>query len=273
LAKGFNVVAFEADPDHAAHCRSRFAEAIRTQRLTIVEGAIAPPTESGRVTFYKNLGNTFQGTISDEWATRLRRRHKESLAIEVPRIDIAGQFRAFGIPHYLKIDIEGADKLVLEALAAFPDRPPYLSFESEKLEFARLVEELDLLRALGYMKFRAVQQKYICGITVETKDRLGKPARIYVREWRVRYLRRGHRRMAELRRVPRRLSRHLQDLPLVRGRIADQQDAGRAPAQIHSAPYAVRESPAGLVRHARGAGMILTISPILLQIPWRTSVS
>jgi FkbM family methyltransferase len=175
LAKGFNVVAFEADPDHAAHCRSRFAEAIRTQRLTIVEGAIAPPTESGRITFYKNLGNTFQGTISDEWATRLRRRHKESLAIEVPRIDIAGQFRAFGIPHYLKIDIEGADMLVLEALAAFPDRPPYLSFESEKLEFARLVEELDLLRALGYTKFRAVQQKYIRGTTVETKDRLGNP--------------------------------------------------------------------------------------------------
>ena len=173
LAKGFNVVAFEADPDHATDCRMRFADAVRSGRLTIVEGAIAPPTEDGRVTFYKNLGNTFQGTINREWAAYLRRHHKESVAIEVARVDIAEQFRTFGIPHYLKIDIESADKLVLEALTSFADRPPYLSFESDLLAFSRLVEELDLLRALGYRKFRAVQQKYIRGTTTITTDRFG----------------------------------------------------------------------------------------------------
>ena len=134
LAKGFNVVAFEADPEHASHCRARFAEAIQTERLTIVEGAITPPTENGRVVFYKNLVNTFQGTTSAEWAKQLERRRKRSVAIEVARIDIAEQFKTFGIPHYLKVDIESADRLVLEALASFPVRPPYLSFESEKLE-------------------------------------------------------------------------------------------------------------------------------------------
>jgi FkbM family methyltransferase len=175
LAKGFNVVGFEADPEHASHCRTRFADAIRAERLTIVEGAIAPPTERGRVTFYKNITNTFQGTTNKEWSDHSERRHKRTVAIEVPRVDVAEELGKFGIPYYLKSDIEGADKLVLEALASFTDRPPYLSFEAETLEFPRLIEELDFLRALGYRKFRAVQQKYIGGTSVVTEDRFGNP--------------------------------------------------------------------------------------------------
>jgi len=177
LAKGFRVVAFEADPEHVLYCRERFADAIRAERLKIVEGAVASPTENGRVTFYKNLGNSFQGTISEEWATRLKHRHKESVAIEVSRIDILEQFREFGIPHYLKIDIEGADRLALAALGSFPARPRYLSIESEGRDFSKLIEELDALRELGYGKFCAVQQKYIGNTGIVTRDRLGNSLR------------------------------------------------------------------------------------------------
>jgi len=41
LKKGFNVVAFEANPENAAFCRDQFKTAIDDGRQTIIEGAIA----------------------------------------------------------------------------------------------------------------------------------------------------------------------------------------------------------------------------------------
>ena len=40
LKKGFRVIAFEADPDNVATCKKRFADAIESGQLIIVEGAI-----------------------------------------------------------------------------------------------------------------------------------------------------------------------------------------------------------------------------------------
>lgn len=102
---------------------------------------------------------------------------KKIVAVEVPIVEVFEQFQAFGIPYFLKIDIESAERLALAALARFPDRPPYLSIESERSDFSQLVEELGLLRKLGYTKFAAVQQKYIGGTTVVTKDRSGNELR------------------------------------------------------------------------------------------------
>ena len=53
--------------------------------------------------------------------------------INVKRIDILDIFQSFDIPEYLKIDVEGADKLVLEALRKIEIRPRYISMESENV--------------------------------------------------------------------------------------------------------------------------------------------
>jgi hypothetical protein len=52
--------------------------------------------------------------------------------ISVKRIDILDIFESFDIPEYLKIDVEGADKLVLVALRKIESRPRYISIESRK---------------------------------------------------------------------------------------------------------------------------------------------
>src|SRR5271156_3521479 len=57
LKKGFRVVGFEANPKLVAKSRSRFADAIREQRLIIVEGAITDKpagTNESTVSFYEN---------------------------------------------------------------------------------------------------------------------------------------------------------------------------------------------------------------------------
>ena len=63
LRKGFSVVAFEADPDLIALCRTRFAQQLADGRLTIVEGAIAPKTAGDTVTFFRSSLSVW-GTIS-----------------------------------------------------------------------------------------------------------------------------------------------------------------------------------------------------------------
>ena len=51
LAKGYRVVAFEANPDLTSMCRARFSSEILAERLTIVEGAItASPAPSSSTT-------------------------------------------------------------------------------------------------------------------------------------------------------------------------------------------------------------------------------
>ena len=62
------------------------------------------------------------------------------------------------MPFYLKIDVEGADRLCLEALRGLAERPPYLSIEAEQEDPVAAREELDLLEELGYSDFMAVCQ-------------------------------------------------------------------------------------------------------------------
>jgi len=72
--------------------------------LQIVEGAIAP---GNTVIFYKNPDFSILGTIDPAWADRNAGRGHASEQVELNRIDIAGTFRTFGMPFYLKIDVEG----------------------------------------------------------------------------------------------------------------------------------------------------------------------
>lgn len=155
LAKGYRVVAFEANPDLVAHCEGRFRDAIDDGQLEIVSGAIADIPEP-TITFYRHP-STVWGTTKPDWAAR-NSVIAQSDVIEVPVVDFTACLRRTGIPHYMKIDVEGADRVCLTALRDFSARPRHLSIESEKEEFARLVEEFDLLESLGYSRFALVQQ-------------------------------------------------------------------------------------------------------------------
>lgn len=70
----------------------------------------------------------------------------------------------FGMPYYMKIDIEGADILCLKSLLTIKGRPTYISVELlSSNNFARKsdVDCLDLLchlKALGYKRFKVSDQ-------------------------------------------------------------------------------------------------------------------
>lgn len=165
IKKGFRVIGFEADPDLAEQCRSKFSDEIKNGKLIVVEGAITElpsgETKDRTIKFYKNKNISVWGTVAYDWAHRNESFGTLSEIIEVPVVSFSECLKKYGIPHYLKIDIEGMDTVCLKALIHFEQKPDYVSIESEKVSFDKLAEEVNLLTQLGYTRFKAIQQSNI----------------------------------------------------------------------------------------------------------------
>lgn len=157
LAKGFRVVAVEAMPSLCAAATERFADAVGSGRLVVRNVAVAE--QAGPVSFYVNAKSEW-GTIRPMWAERNARNlgSAPTEVLEVTGVTFGDLLAEHGVPYYLKVDIEGADLLCLEALAESPARPRYVSVESDKTSWRGLRHEFDLLGRLGYRRFKVVPQ-------------------------------------------------------------------------------------------------------------------
>lgn len=153
---GYRVVAVEAAPELAAKLRERFAGEIADGRFVLIEKVIAPT--SGETDFYVNDRASVWGTAVTGWARRNERVGAPSTLIRVPSVSFDQLLREHGLPYYLKVDIEGADMLCVEALAQFDGRPDYLSIESGEGDWRSIVEEFGKLEQLGYRRFQIVRQ-------------------------------------------------------------------------------------------------------------------
>ena len=158
LNKGFNVIGFEADPELIVFCKNRFKNEIEKKKLIIIEGAIVERISNKKVKFYKNNINSVWGTIVPEWSERNKMDKANSEIIYVNEVDFSECLRRYGIPYYLKIDIEGMDLHCCRVLLNFGEKPNYISIESEKKNFNSLIDEILLFKKLGYDKFKIIQQ-------------------------------------------------------------------------------------------------------------------
>jgi FkbM family methyltransferase len=159
LKKGFRVVAVEANPDLARAGGETFASAIASGQLTIVNKAVAETP--GEVTFFLNTELSVWGTLYPEWAERNDRLGAKSRPISVEATTMADLFGQYGVPYYLKIDIEGADLIALKGLEGVAARPKFVSLESDKDSFRALRREFTIFEALGYNRFKVVPQANI----------------------------------------------------------------------------------------------------------------
>jgi FkbM family methyltransferase len=147
LQKGFRVVAVEANPLLAGEIGDKFRAFVDAGRLVVLPYGIHQ--EGGEFTFYRNLDKDDWSSFKFEIGARDNTRYE---AIPVRCIPFEEVLRRFGIPYYLKIDIEGHDGHVLDALLRLRAVPKYLSVESHSLDY------LARLRVLGYDRFKIVNQ-------------------------------------------------------------------------------------------------------------------
>ncbi len=157
LGKGFRVVAVEANPALAQQLHRRFRRQVRDGRLVVIDRAIGvelPPN----VKFFVNEAKNDWSALDLDTASKGA---YDVTEVSVRTIALAELFARYGVPYYLKVDIEGWDLAIAEALAAQPYRPAYVSFEWHE---TRLIAVLDVA---GYRSFQMVNQ-YLKGITQQS---------------------------------------------------------------------------------------------------------
>jgi FkbM family methyltransferase len=170
LRQGYRVVAVEANPQLAAQARRRFAMAIESGRLSVLNVGIAETT---------GVSNFWICDLKSEWSSLERRiagrRGSEHHAIEIPKRRCAEILDEYGTPYYMKIDIEGNDELCVRALAGRA-LPPFLSIETECLGGEVALTEpgssqtLNLLHDSGYRRFKLIFQRDFSAITSTGKS-------------------------------------------------------------------------------------------------------
>jgi len=157
LKLGYRVVAIEAHPTLVQDLKKRFSDEINSGRYRLVDKAIGESEET--ITFYINKQVSVWGTANPKWAKRNEGLGTESEEIEVQSVRFSDVVTKYGCPYYLKIDVEGADMLCVDALQDLECRPKYISIESSKTSWSDLLNEFNALEKLGYTRFAVVDQK------------------------------------------------------------------------------------------------------------------
>jgi FkbM family methyltransferase len=148
LAKGFRVVAVEADPALAAAARRRFKNAIQTGRLTIIEKAVA--FTPGRASFDVHRINPHWSSLVH---SRRARMGDDIETIEVECITLSDILAEHGVPYYLKIDIEESDLDAVQSLRSSRTLPRYVSAEAHSTEIVAALYDV------GYRRFKLIDQR------------------------------------------------------------------------------------------------------------------
>lgn len=147
LQQGYNVLAVEANPQLASFCKEKYKDAISGGRLTILNAGIAKDT--GNIPFYINLDNSEWSSFDKAIGARNNSRFE---TVAVSCVTTRSLFEQFGVPFYMKVDIEGNDFLCLNDIPEAGTKPPYVSCEAVHIEW------LDILYQKGYRRFKLINQ-------------------------------------------------------------------------------------------------------------------
>lgn len=146
LSKGFRVIAIEANPLLVQRARLRFQQEITSGQMVIEPFGICdhPGTATFWINEERDVFSSFHRTRAHRGGTRCR-------SVEVECVTFGTLLKKYGVPYYLKLDVEGEEAHCLKSLQSF-GLPKYISVEAESLAY------LLLLWQLGYRQFKVVDQ-------------------------------------------------------------------------------------------------------------------
>lgn len=144
LKQGYKVIAVEANPILAKKNSIKFKDYIEREQLIIENVGMAD--KKGILPFYINHSLSEWSSFNKEYGSR--RGKFEVVNIEC--ITVNDLFEKYGIPYYIKVDIEGYDYYVINNLPG--NKVPYVSCEFTDIEL------LDELKEKGYNKFKMISQ-------------------------------------------------------------------------------------------------------------------
>jgi FkbM family methyltransferase len=161
IERGFQVISLEAHPRLARTLEARFRSSL--QDVRVVNKAISPEGAPAHL-FVSNKGEA--GETHSIYPHRVK--GCEKVGYTVPGTTIGRLFAAHGVPHYMKVDLEGADVLAIRQLHEWRgaenvrhDHRPVPAYLSVELDFDHPEEALEIfshLAYMGYEGFELVQQ-------------------------------------------------------------------------------------------------------------------
>ena len=173
LKKGFRVVAVEAMPEFCEVIRNRFPEYVKSGALSVVNLAVS--NSPGDISFYVDDRVSEWGTTNQQWSERNKNFGAgvgRTLTIRAAKL--ADILKEHGIPRYCKIDIEGNDLEALASLTELSELPQFVSIESDKTSWEKLIEEFETFEKLGYRKYRIIDQSLVSMQKSPTAPKEGK---------------------------------------------------------------------------------------------------
>lgn len=162
LHKGFRVVSVEANPILVEQIARRFHRDIEVGRLTLLNVGIAE--REGTLPFWVNddqsVWSSFDRDLGGRHGSRCH-------SVIVQCLPLSSIIREYGVPYYLKIDIEGYDRVCLDSLQT-GRCPRYVSCELAHGD--GLIEQL---HNLGYRRFKLVNQSTFTDAVPVFDDQIG----------------------------------------------------------------------------------------------------
>ena len=150
LRRGFRVVAIEPNPALVATASERFRREIEAGELKILNVGVA--AEDRELPFWVCLIDSRLSSLYHDASLDDRYPVEE---IRVPCRTFRSILDEFGVPFYLKVDIQGNDSLCVEALDP-GDVPKFLSIEFALWDAPLMA----LMRARGFNRFKYISQTH-----------------------------------------------------------------------------------------------------------------
>lgn len=151
LYRGFKVIAIEANPIMCSQAKTRFARNIETGQLQILN--IGIDSSSSVCPFWICESVSEWSSFDRAIASRNDSAHH---AIDVQCQTFRWVLDRYGVPYYLKIDIEGNDELCIDDLHT-DDLPAYVSFEGGP-NTERVLPIIENLKRLGFNQYKCISQ-------------------------------------------------------------------------------------------------------------------
>jgi FkbM family methyltransferase len=165
LMKGYRVLAIEANPLLAQAGAERFKDEIAKGKLTVLNCGVSE--RAGHADFWVCDENSFWSSF-DKSRIEIEHRGHPFHAVQVPCRTFENILKEYGVPFYLKSDIEGFDHLCVDALS--PEQlPRYCSVENCD------VEDLVRLRKKGFNRFKCISQLDLRQVRFDTGVPQSKP--------------------------------------------------------------------------------------------------
>ena len=142
------VICFEPNPDLVNHLKNKY----HNNNKVIIEEIGLSDEESVKKFYISN--SHVVSTISQDWInnSRFTNVYNWNNEIEINTTTLDKVIEKYGIPYFIKIDVEGYEYEVFMGLTKLLD-DTYISFEWAEEQYSKINETVSYLKSLGYYNF------------------------------------------------------------------------------------------------------------------------